>query len=165
MYKRYIGNTGKFYRVEDVDDMPPAAPAPFVPEPDRQIEPAWTPPVPEHSWEPPPQQQAPPQSPPPVWRASPPEPKQPQQGDRRREAPPPVTEEKSKFDLGAVFQMPGSLRAVLRDKMPEAIDLGDILLVLVLLYLFLEGEEDEMLIILGVLLFMWVWPLFGKDDD
>jgi len=61
--------------------------------------------------------------------------------------------------------MPGSLRETLKDKLPGSIDLGDILLVLVLLYLFLEGDDDDMLIILGVLLFTWIWPLFKKEED
>ena len=61
--------------------------------------------------------------------------------------------------------MPGSLRETLKDKLPGRIDLGDILLVLVLLYLFLEGDDDDMLIILGVLLFTWIWPLFKKEED
>jgi len=64
-----------------------------------------------------------------------------------------------------MFNMPGSLRDTLKDRLPERIDLGDILLVLVLLYLFLEGDDDDMLIILGVLLFTWIWPLFKKEED
>jgi len=135
MYNRYIGNTGKFYRVEEEHDLLPDIPV-----------------IPQE-----------PQTPPPVsaWRP-------PAGADipmPRQELPPPPVEEKSKFDLGAMFNVPSSLRGTLKDRLPEAIDFGDILLVLVLLYLFLEGEEDEMLIILGVLIFMWVWPLFGKEDD
>ena len=74
-------------------------------------------------------------------------------------------EEESKFDLGKVFQLPGNLRHTLRDKLPEGLDLGDILLVLVLLYLFIEGDDDDMLIILGVLLFTWLRPLFQKNEE
>ena len=156
MYKRYIGNTGQFVRVEDVDDQPRELPIYPVMEPDRQAEP-----TPPRGWTPPPA--------PPAWEAnSPPVPVQSRVDSERgtkTPPPPPPVEGKAKLDFGAVFDMPKNLRGVLRNKMPEAIDLGDILLVLVLIYLFLEGEEDEMLIVLGILLFMWVWPLFGKDDD
>ena len=135
MYNRYIGNTGKFYRVEDVERMPPPPPSPPLP------------PLPPS---PPP--------PPPGWTSSPPPPPP--------LPPPPLPAgETTKFDLGAVLNMPGSLRETLKDKLPGSIDLGDILLVLVLLYLFLEGDDDDMLIILGVLLFTWIWPLFKKEED
>ena len=154
MYKRYIGNTGQFVRVEDVDDLPRELPIYPVVEPDMQVEPV----PPPQGW-----------TPPPAWEpSSPPAPVQNRSDSGRRKEtppPPPPVEGKAKLDFGAVFDVPKNLRGVLRDKMPEAIDLGDILLVLVLIYLFLEGEEDEMLIVLGILLFMWVWPLFGKDDD
>ena len=133
MYNRYIGNTGKFVRVEEEHDLYPETPV---------LPPEYEPPPPAFT-----------------WRA-------PVGGDTvKQELPPPIASEKAKFDLGAVFNMPSSLRGTLKDRLPEAIDLGDILLVLALLYLFLEGEEDEMLIILGVLVFMWIWPLFGKDED
>jgi len=156
MYNRYIGNTGKFYRVEDVDDLRPAAPVVPLIEPDRRTESV----PPERGWEqmPPPPTWNPPPSPPPDSR--------PPDQDKRRETPPlpPLAEEKAKFDMGAIWNMPGNLRGSLQNKLPERIDLGDILLVLVLLYLFLEGEEDEMLIVLGILIVMWIWPLFGKEE-
>ena len=126
MYNRYMGNTGKFVRVEEAGDLRPDVPV-----------------IPQEA-------QAPPPSP--AWRVP-----------LGEEKPPPLlTSEKAKFDLGAVGKVPEGLRGALKDRLPEVIDLGDILLVLVLLYLFLEGEEDEMLIVLGVLIFMWV---FGKGDD
>jgi len=82
------------------------------------------------------------------------------------EIPPlPPMEEKSKFDLGAMFNMPGNLRGTLQGWVPESLDLGDILLVLVLIYLFLEGDDDDMLIILGVLAFTWIWPLFKRGEE
>ena len=127
MYNRYIGNTGKFYRVEDIDDIrPDPLPPPVSPEPE------------------------------------------PPEDRRQSEAPPPAgseTEEKSKFDLSALFHLPGNLRRGIRDKLPGGIDLGDILLILVLIYLFLEGDDDDMLIILGVLIFIWVRPLLKKEEE
>ncbi|MCL2367708.1 MAG: hypothetical protein FWC72_01825 [Oscillospiraceae bacterium] len=132
MYNRYIGNTGKFYRVEEPGDIPPAAPP--APEPDEVY-----------------------QEPPRQWvevepeRVSPP-------------LPPPLEEAGPKLETGGIFNMPGSLRETIRDKLPAGLDLGDILLVLVLLYLFLESDDDDMLIILGVLLFTWIWPLFKSGD-
>ena len=143
VYNRYIGNTGKFYRVEEGEPLRRESPQW---EPVSLPEPEWIPPQP-----PPPPMEAyysPPPSPPPLPSPLPPLPK----------------EEGAKFDLGAVFNVPGSLRETLRDKLPESLDLGDILLVLVLIYLFLEGDDDDMLIILGVLLFTWIWPLFKKEE-
>jgi len=132
VYNRYIGNTGKFVRVEEEGDLRPNVPV-----------------IPVEPQTPPPQ---------PAWRV-------PAAGGDVKIPPAPTSEEKAKFNLGAMLDMPGNLRGALKDRLPEAFDLGDILLVLVLLYLFLEGEEDEMLIILGVLIFMWVWPLFGKGES
>ncbi|MCL2828743.1 MAG: hypothetical protein FWD99_08425 [Oscillospiraceae bacterium] len=126
MYNRYIGNTGKFYRVEDMDDIrsEPPPPPPVSPEPE------------------------------------------PTEDRRQNEAPPPEAEaEKPKFDLNALFHLPGNLRRGIRDKLPGGIDLGDILLILVLIYLFLEGDDDDMLIILGVLIFIWVRPLLKKEEE
>ena len=209
MYNRYIGNTGKFYRVEDVDAVP-AAPPPS--EPDRGVvlrtmeevrqwetaqsrnqarqedEPRQRIDIPrEFHQESPnyPQQQpefrhAPPDYPPqqPEFRHAPPDypPQQPefdenQPRERFQTAPPPPPpppgpeESASKFDLGKMFQLPGSLRQTVRDWLPAGLDLGDILLILVLLYLFLEGEDDDMLIILGILLFTWIRPLFQKGEE
>jgi len=129
--------------VEDAE----IAVVPPLPMPEAPSPPQWTaspPPPPEVGWEP--AYEPPPPPPPP---------------------PPPsiVAEIGSKFDLGAMLNMPGSIRGTLRERLPESIDLGDILLVIVLIYLFLEGDDDDMLIILGVLLFTWIWPLFKRDED
>ncbi|MCL2568023.1 MAG: hypothetical protein FWE12_01120 [Oscillospiraceae bacterium] len=145
MYNRYIGNTGKFYRVEEMQESRPE-PTPLPPEPPLS---QWipTPPPP-----PLPEMEA-------IWTSPEPPP-----------LPPPPSSSVfsdlgAKFDLGAMLNMPGSIRGSLRDKLPESIDLGDILLVIVLIYLFLEGDDDDMLIILGVLLFTWIiWPWFQKDE-
>ena len=175
MYNRYIGNTGKFYRVEDVDafPLPPPEPNPDRREVLRSMEevrkweeaqirteaPPHVPPLPERP-QPPPQ----PEPPPPYYPPDTPR-------DEKKEPPhappppPPNPEEASKFDFGKVFQMPGTLRQTVRDWLPAGLDLGDILLVLVLLYLFLEGDDDDMLIILGILLFTWIRPLFKKEEE
>ena len=156
MYNRYVGNTGKFYRVEDVEPIRQAPPQwePVPPrDPPPPPEPLWAPPQypppPEPVWAPP---QYPPPPSEPTW--VPPQP-----------VPPPPKEEGSWFDLGSLFHAPGSLRETLRDKLPERLDLGDILLVLVLIYLFLEGDDDDMLIILGVLLVTWLWPLIWREEE
>ena len=151
MYNRYIGNTGKFYRVEDAEPLRREVPQwePVSP-PESSLSSPPPPPPKSYPPLPPPEPYHPPPSPPPPPPVS---------------APAPLLrEEASKFDLGAVFNVPGSLRETLRDKLPESLDLGDILLVLVLIYLFLEGDDDDMLIILGVLLFTWIWPLFKKEE-
>ena len=160
MYNRYIGNSGQFYRVEDVEPVPPPVSQALLP-PDipSAVESEYptgaaplAPPLPLPQWE-----QTPP--PPPYdlpYQEGPPPPPLPY------ELPPP--EEKSRFDIGAMLNMPGSLRGRLQGLVPERLDLGDILLVLVLIYLFLEGDDDDMLIILGVLAFTWIWPLFRKDE-
>ena len=166
MYNRYIGNTGKFYRVEDVDPVPPmASPAPETDR--REVLRSWEE---VRAWEEaqafhaqqereqPREEPEPPQA----------EPEREQRQEQPPPPPPPPPEpeaERSKFDFGKVFQTPSFLRQFVRDKLPGGLDLGDILLVLVLLYLFLEGDDDDMLIILGILLFTWIRPLFKKGEE
>ena len=125
MYNRYFGNTGRYVRGEDVDDLRPEPPVlPFI-EPPVAPTPAPAPPTIETS----------------AWQSL------------------------SKLDFGAILDAPANLRGTLKSHLPEAIDFGDILLVLVLLYLFLEGEEDEMLLVLGILIVSWVLPLFRREDS
>ena len=141
MYNRYFGNTGRYVRVEDQDDLP--AEPPVIP-----VLPAEPAPAP-----------APPPVEPSGWQTL-------LSGlGSGAKSQPRAASEKSKLDLGAVFNAPSHLREVVKGRIPEAIDFGDILLVLVLLYLFLEGEEDEMLLVLGVLIVLWILPLFGKEDS
>ena len=157
MYNRYIGNTGKFYRVEDAEPFP-SPHALSEPETDRrEVLRSWEDirqweqtqareePRPQEE----PREEVPPEKPPP------PPPPPPSEAEERE----------SKFDLGKVFQAPNYLRQTVRDYLPAGLDLGDILLVLVLLYLFLEGDDDDMLIILGILLFTWIRPLFKKEEE
>ncbi|MCL2588305.1 MAG: hypothetical protein FWD84_02735 [Oscillospiraceae bacterium] len=160
MYNRYIGNTGQFYRVED------EVQAPKLP-PESDPLPNWVPPLPPSEWE-----QAPPSSiapepewipPPPLQQELPLEPAPPQWEEPPPTLPPPP--EKQKFDIGSMLNMPGSLRGRLQGWMPESLDLGDILLILVLIYLFLEGGDDDMLIILAVLAVTWILPLFRKEEE
>jgi len=146
MYNRYFGNTGKYVRVEDVDDLRPLPPEiPLLPaEPEEPILSPVSPMPPVE---------------PSAWQAL-------LSGlGSGGKAESRTAGEKPKFDLDAVFQAPAHLREAVKGRMPEAFDFGDILLVLVLLYLFLEGEEDEMLIVLGVLIVLWILPLFGKEDS
>lgn len=173
MYNRYIGNTGQFYRVEEPEDItlapPPLSPAPIPgtgeipPPPGWEQVPATYPIPPAAPYEPPP----------------PPVPEPPPQkswwsrilgGEPDTTPPPPVPPPTegglgSKLDFGSILQMPAGFRQTVRGWLPDSLDLGDILLVLVLIYLFLEGEDDDMLIILGVLVVSWIWPLFRREDD
>jgi len=146
MYNRYFGNTGRYVRVEDVDDLRPNPPViPVAPSEPPPVSPALEPTPPVDAS---------------VWRTL-----LSGLGSKGESAAVKPAGEKPKFDFGVILDAPASLRGTLKDRLPEAIDFGDILLVLVLLYLFLEEGEDEMLLVLGVLIFLWVWPLFGKEDS
>jgi hypothetical protein len=48
----------------------------------------------------------------------------------------------------------GSLQSIFQKLQLDTLDTGDILLVLILLFLFLEGDNTEMVITLGLLLLM-----------
>lgn len=143
MYNRYIGNTGKYYRVEDIDDISKASePVYTVPEP----------PAPHVEEEP--------------------LPINPDSEEHMKETAPSHSsnkDEKKKrkisFEPEKIEQIPGNLRGLIKNHLPESIDLGDILLVLVLLFLFIENDDDEVLLVLIILIFMWVKPLLIKDDD
>ena len=57
----------------------------------------------------------------------------------------------------------GGLGGLLKNVPLDKLDSGDILLVLILLFLFLEGDDNlELVITLGLLL---LFGLFGKDGD
>ena len=59
--------------------------------------------------------------------------------------------------------LPGGLSGLLKQVHPEHIDSGDILLVLILIFLFLEGDDNlELLIALGLLL---VFGLLGRGSQ
>jgi len=146
MYNRYIGNTGRYYRVDDTDDMR-AAPEPKpAPEPE-------SPPIPSIEDNHPAKAQG--------------------SAHEEHESPYPdeiseESDEKKKkftFEPEKIAKVPGNLRGLIKTHMPESIDLGDILLVLILLYLFIENDDDEVLLVLIILIFMWVKPLLIKDDD
>ena len=77
----------------------------------------------------------------------------PPPGGRR---PPP----KGNGPLDGIF---GKLGGVLKNFHLESLDRGDILLVLILLFLFLESDDNlELVITLGLLL---AFGLFGKDGE
>jgi len=146
VYNRYFGNTGRYVRVDDAEDLRPLPPEiPMLPE--EPIKPLVSPVSPVS-----------PAVEPPAWQTL-------LSGLGGGKSASRSAGEKSKLDLGAVFNAPAHLRGAVKGRLPEAIDFGDILLVLVLLYLFLEGEEDEMLLVLGVLIVLWILPLFGKEES
>mgnify|MGYP001175319755 CR=1 FL=1 len=63
---------------------------------------------------------------------------------------------------GPLEGITGRLGGLLKNIHLEELDSGDILLVLILLFLFLESDDNlELVITLGLLL---VFGLFGKDD-
>ena len=83
------------------------------------------------------------------------------QGQEHREnhrTPPPRKDAAGVLE-GAVSRLGGVLKSLHLDD----IDSGDILLVLILLFLFLESDDNlELVITLGLLL---LFGLFGKDGD
>ena len=63
---------------------------------------------------------------------------------------------------GPLESITGRLGGLLKNFHLEELDSGDILLVLILLFLFLESDDNlELVITLGLLL---LFGLFGKDD-
>ena len=60
---------------------------------------------------------------------------------------------------GTIGQVSRMLKGVLRTFSLDGIDTGDILLVLIILFLYLEGDDLEMVITLGLML------LFGLGKD
>jgi len=163
MYNRYIGNTGKYYRVEDIEDVTRHEREAAAPPPPPE-EPEFVPELPEESDVQEPEQEAAPQPTAEAaeafgWEMPPAE-----------ESPPEEVVEKEKkhrlkLNPEALAGLPGTVRSGIKSFIPEGLNLGDILLVLVLLFLFIEGEEDEVLIVLGILVFLWIKPLLFKEDE
>lgn len=74
--------------------------------------------------------------------------------------PPPPTSPKGASPLEGIT---GKLGGLLKNFHLEELDSGDILLVLILLFLFLESDDNlELVITLGLLL---LFGLFGKDEE
>ena len=85
-----------------------------------------------------------------------PGPQRPRTEARRPPTPPPQK------GAGPLEGITGWLGGLLKSVHLEELDSGDILLVLILLFLFLESDDNlELVITLGLLL---VFGLFGKDD-
>lgn len=77
--------------------------------------------------------------------------------EARRPPPPPPQK-----GAGPLEGITGWLGGLLKNIHLEELDSGDILLVLILLFLFLESDDNlELVITLGLLL---AFGLFGKDD-
>jgi len=161
MYNRYIGNTGKYYRVEDIEDVTRREREAAPPPPPEELEL-----VPEPTAEPDVQELEQEAAPQPTaetveafgWEMP-----------SAAESPPKEEAEKEKkhrlkLNPEALAGLPGTMRAGIKSHLPEGLNLGDILLVLVLLFLFIEGEEDEVLIVLAILIFLWIKPLLFKEE-
>ena len=79
------------------------------------------------------------------------------QKDAQRPPPPPT---RGANPLDGVI---GGLSGLLKNFYPEKLDSGDILLVLILVFLFLERDDNlELVITLGLLL---IFGLFGNKDE
>lgn len=86
-----------------------------------------------------------------------PGPQQRPRAEARRPPPPPPQK-----GAGPLEGITGWLGGLLKNVHLEGLDSGDILLVLILLFLFLESDDNlELVITLGLLL---AFGLFGKDD-
>lgn len=86
-----------------------------------------------------------------------PEPPSARDGARRPSTPPPSK------GAGPLEGITGWLGGLLKNFHLEKLDSGDILLVLILLFLFLESDDNlELVITLGLLL---LFGLFGKDGE
>ncbi len=87
-----------------------------------------------------------------------PGPQQRPRTEARRPPPPPPQK-----GAGPLEGITGWLGGLLKSVHLEELDSGDILLVLILLFLFLESDDNlELVITLGLLL---VFGLFGKDPE
>lgn len=137
VYNRYIGNTGKFVRVED-------SPRPNTRNAERLV----AKPPPQHSA--PPQQAAPPHQVPPAA-----------EGVKAANVKAESIKSKSLFGglkgLGGLGGLGGGLGGLtsgfkgMFDHLPFGLDLGDILLLLLLLFFFFESGDEEFIIILAVI--------------
>lgn len=129
MYNRYIGNTGKFTRVNDSPGTHPRhAPGPSLNGPSANKHPA----EPHHISAP--------------YAAAP-------------EPPPPPEHEAAKKKPGLLGMLgglgsnyTGGLNKLF-EHLPFGLDVGDLLLFLLLLFFFLESGDEEFLIILGIIAF------------
>ncbi len=75
-------------------------------------------------------------------------------------SPPPPPPQKGAFSLDGIT---GRLGGLLKGFTPKELDSGDLLLVLILLFLFLESDDNlELVITLGLLV---AFGILGKDKD
>ena len=72
---------------------------------------------------------------------------------RRRDGDEPVSKEQPLVQRADKERKRGGLGKLLGDFRLDW-DMGDILLILIVVLLFLDGEDDEMLLVLGLILFM-----------
>ena len=104
------------------------------------------------------------QHPPHQTAAPPPNPTASPQGTYHPHAPPAETAG-AKSSIGKLFDFPAGIRDGIQGILPDWFDVGDILLILTLLYLYLEDGDDDMLIVLIVLTISWILPLFRRGDN
>ena len=67
---------------------------------------------------------------------------------------PPEPERPAEAEKGAEHKAAGGLSGLLKGLKLEGLDTGDVLLLLILLFLFLEGDDMELVITLGLLLLL-----------
>ena len=67
---------------------------------------------------------------------------------------PPEPEQAPEAEKGAEHKAAGGLSGLLKGLKLEGLDTGDVLLLLILLFLFLEGDDMELVITLGLLLLL-----------
>lgn len=96
----------------------------------------------------------------PEQKAAPSRTSEPQRHRQETRRPPPPSSPKGSNPLEGIT---GKLGGLLKNFHLEELDSGDILLVLILLFLFLESDDNlELVITLGLLL---LFGLFGNDEE
>lgn len=155
MYNRYIPNGTAYTRVPEEDAPPFRHPGsdPGRPDAPRQAPPG-------HGAQRPPQgaRHAPRQEEPSRQEPGPGPGPGPNPGGQRR-PPPPIWEAVAGVG-GSGGKKPSWLSGLLKNFKLDDLDTGDILLLLIILFLFIDGDDIEMVITLGLLL---LFGLGGKD--
>ena len=103
--------------------------------------------IPQEERQQPPQQQSPRQTPPPI-------PPPPQTGSQQRPPPPPPPSPPSGGNSRWSDGLTGFLRHILDQLHLDHVDTGDLILLVLLFFLFREDADEELLVALGLLLIL-----------